>query len=132
MQTLVNTNHSINGSASLNERVETIVANSVDRFADRITRVEVHLSDANGDKHGARDKCCAIEARLGGLSPVFVSHEAPTLLEAIETAADKLERALEHTLGRLENAAGRGPRDAEVAGGELLDDLERGSNSRKR
>jgi ribosome-associated translation inhibitor RaiA len=124
MQVLVNSDHNIDGSVSLSERVESIVTDAVGRFADRITRVEAHLNDVNGAKGGERDKRCMLEARLGGLAPVAVSDEAPTLLEAIEGAADKLERAIDHALGKLEASHRRGPRALDVADAELLDKLE--------
>jgi hypothetical protein len=44
-----------------------------------------------------------MEARLGGLQPIAVSHQAPTVREAMEAAAEKLERAIDRTLGRLEH-----------------------------
>jgi ribosome-associated translation inhibitor RaiA len=103
MQILVNSNHTVSGSESVTARVEAMVSGSVDRFADRITRIEVHLHDENADKGGERDKRCMIEARLGGLKPIAVTNTAPTLAEAIEGAAEKLERALEHTLGKLDD-----------------------------
>jgi ribosome-associated translation inhibitor RaiA len=115
MQILVNSDHNIHGTEDVTARVESIVADAVDRFADRITRVEVHLNDVNGDKHGERDKRCMLEARLGGLAPVVVHHEASTLREAIDGAAEKLERALEHALGRLKDLPGPRPRDSDVA-----------------
>jgi ribosome-associated translation inhibitor RaiA len=130
MQVLVNTDNNVSGSESVSERVESIVVDSIDRFAERITRVEVHLSDANADKGGDRDKRCTIEARIGGLAPIAVSHEAPTLLEAIDAAAEKLERALEHALGRLEDLAGPSPREDEIASTELLDKLDRGGSEK--
>lgn len=128
MQVLVNSDHHIKGSESVTARVESIVTDAVDRFADRITRVEVHLNDVNGAKQGERDKRCMMEARVGGLAPVAVTDQAPTLLEAIEGAADKLERALEHALGRLEDLSGRAPREAEVASTELLEEIEQRNN----
>jgi ribosome-associated translation inhibitor RaiA len=70
-------------------------------FAAQITRVEVHLSDENSDKGGDNDKRCLLEARLAGLRPVVVSHRAATLQQAIDGAAEKLERSIESTLGRL-------------------------------
>ena len=123
MQVLVNSDHHIDGSLSLTERVQSIVTDAVDRFADRITRIEVHLNDVNGAKGGENDKRCMLEARLGGLAPVAVSDQAGTLLEAIEGAADKLERAIEHTLGK-EAAQRRGPRELDMADAELLDKLD--------
>jgi ribosome-associated translation inhibitor RaiA len=74
----------------------------VDRFADRLTRVEVHLNDVNGPKHGERDKRVTMEARVPGRAPVAVANEAGSLLEAIEGASRKLERALEHAFGRMD------------------------------
>jgi ribosome-associated translation inhibitor RaiA len=129
MQVLVNSDHHITGDLTVTQRVESIVGASVDRFADRVTRVEVHLNDTNGPKHGAKEKRCMMEARVGGLKPLAVSHEAPTVLEAIEGAADKLERALEHAFGRLEAAGGPTPREQDIIDVEKLDELERSEKS---
>jgi len=125
MQVLVNADHTVKASESVTERVDSIVTDAVERFANRITRIEVHLSDTNADKHGAADKRCTMEARVGGLAPIVVHHEAPSMHDAIDGAADKLERALEHALSRLEDLPGPAPRDEEIASTELLDDLER-------
>src|SRR6185437_12803214 len=79
MQILVNSDNHIKGGESANERVAAIVQAAVERFQTRITRIEVHLSDTNGPKHGAREKRAVIEARVAGLRPVAVAHEAETL-----------------------------------------------------
>jgi hypothetical protein len=42
-----------------------------------------------------------LEARVAGLQPIAVSHQASTVELALTGAADKLERSIEHTLGRL-------------------------------
>jgi ribosome-associated translation inhibitor RaiA len=125
MQVLVNSDHHITGDLTMTQRVESIVGDAVDRFADRVTRVEVHLNDVNGAKHGAKDKRCMMEARVGGLKPLAVSHEAPTLLEAIEACADKLERALAHTLGRLQTTSRSAAREVDIVDVEALDALEK-------
>jgi ribosome-associated translation inhibitor RaiA len=101
MQVQVHTDSSVRGSAILTSTVEEAVQNAVRRWTPRITRVEAHLSDINGQKGGADDKRCLLEARLGGLQPIVVTHQAPTLNEAVEGAADKLKKSLENTLGRL-------------------------------
>jgi len=124
MQILINSDHHIKGGESANETVESIVASAVDRFADRITRIEVHLSDTNGPKHGERSKRCVMEARIGGMRPLAVAHEAPNLLSAVEGAADKLKRSLEHALDRREQLPGPTPREGDVASVEELDALE--------
>ncbi len=125
MQVLVNSDHHIVGGEDLTERVQGVVEGRLDRFEGRITRVEVHLNDLNGSKLGERDKRCMMEARIGGLKPIAVSHEAPTLTEAIHAAADKLERAIEHALGKLQDTTGRTPPEAQIASVEALQELER-------
>ncbi len=132
MQVLVNSDHHITGSESVTERVQSIVEASLERFADRITRVEVFLSDTNGAKHGARDKRCVMEARAAGVSPVAASDEAPNILEAIEGAASKLQRALGHTFGRRDASSpkGPGPSDAGTATVDALEQLEKWEKER--
>lgn len=125
MQIIIQSDHHIKGGDSATERVQSIVAAAVERFESRITRIEVHLSDTNGPKHGDREKRTVIEARVGGLRPIAVAHEAPNLLEAIEGAAEKLQHALEHTLGRLDATAGGSPAESEVASVEELEALEK-------
>jgi ribosome-associated translation inhibitor RaiA len=92
--------HIYNDEAST---VSALIEGSVARFAERITRVECHLGDLNATKGGATDKRCMLEARLNGLQPIAVTHQADSLLLAIEGAAEKLERALTRRLGRLES-----------------------------
>ena len=99
MQIQINSDHHITGSPELAGQVQALVRDTLDRYSDRITRVEVHLNDINGTKGGA-DKRCLMEARLGGLGPVAVNHEAENLDLAINGALEKLERALEHKLGK--------------------------------
>ena len=125
MQVLVNSDHHIVGGEDLTERVQGVVEGRLERFAGRITRVEVHLNDLNGSKLGERDKRCMMEARIGGLKPIAVSHEAPTVTEAIHAAADKLERAIAHTLGKMEATEGRAPPEGQVASIEALQEIER-------
>jgi ribosome-associated translation inhibitor RaiA len=124
MQVLVNSDHHITSSESVAERVATILMASVDRFADRLTRVEVHLNDVNGPKHGERDKRVTMEARVAGRTPVAVTNEAQSLLEAIEGASRKLERALEHAFGRLDAQALKGPADEDTVTLEALTELQ--------
>jgi ribosome-associated translation inhibitor RaiA len=100
MQVRVDVDDHIDGSEELMVRVEGVVEGSLDRFLERIARVDVHLSqlDRRHASHG--DMCCRIEAYAGALSPIVVSHEALTLTEAIHAAAAKLHRAVAAALGR--------------------------------
>jgi ribosomal subunit interface protein len=105
MQIQINSDHHITGSPELAARVQAVVRDSLERYSDRITRVEVHLNDLNGTKGGGTDKRCLMEARIGGVGAVSANHEAPTVELAIDGAMEKLERAVEHKLGRIEMTA---------------------------
>jgi ribosome-associated translation inhibitor RaiA len=131
MQVIVNSDHNITADETVTARVEAILADSIERFADRITKVEAFLSDENSSKHGARDKRCVLEARVAGAGPVVASNEAPSVLEAIEGAAGKLERALEHAFGKHDAAAGKAPRERDLAQADELGELEKWERERE-
>jgi len=101
MKIQINTDHNIEGDERLAEHVEGVVEDALSRFADLITRVEVHLADVNAQKSGEDDKRCMLEARLRGRRPMAVTHLAGSVHEAVGGAADKLERAIERELGKL-------------------------------
>ncbi len=101
MQIQVNTDNNIQGREDVITLVHSGVEGAVGRFRDRITRVEAHLSDTNSHKTKADDIRCVLEARLAGLQPIAVSHQASTVELAVTEAADKLERLIESTLGRI-------------------------------
>ncbi|MGB3311358.1 MAG: HPF/RaiA family ribosome-associated protein [Nodosilinea sp.] len=106
MQIQVHTGHNIEGHEALFTQASGVVEESLSQFSDRITQVDVHLSDVNSDKKGGdRDMRCLIEARLEGLQPIAVTDQAATVDQAVDGAADKLTRLIEHTLGRLEHEA---------------------------
>lgn len=132
MQILVHSDHTVTGSESLTERVEAIVAGAIDRFANRITRIDAHLSDVNGVKHGERDKRCMLEVRVGGVKPIAVSHQAAHMADAVNGAAEKLERALSHALERLDDKSGRTPREDEIASVDTFEQLESTERGAKR
>jgi ribosome-associated translation inhibitor RaiA len=101
MHIQVNTDGNIEGREELASHVKGVVEGALIRFSDRITRVEVHLSDQNSDKSGQDDKRCMMEARLEGRQPTAVTHQAASLGDAVDGAVDKLKRSLESTLERL-------------------------------
>ena len=107
MQIQINTDHNIEGREALSNHVSGIVETALNRVSDHITRVEVHLSDENGDKSGQNDKRCMLEARLEGRQPIAVTHQAATLEQAVDGAADKLVRLIESTLGRRHDRESR-------------------------
>ena len=108
MQIQINTDGNIEGHEALAAQVSSVVESALSRLSDHITRVEVHLSDENSDKKGGNDDIrCMMEARLEGRQPIAVTHQAATLDQAVDGAADKLARLVESTLGRLREQKSR-------------------------
>ena len=108
MQIQINSDHQINPSPELANRIRTLIQDALDRHSDRITRVEVHLNDQNSVKSGNNDKRCLMEARVAGVGPIDAEHAADSLQLAIDGAMEKLERAIDHKLGKLAmTASGR-------------------------
>lgn len=101
MELQIRTDHSIEGQEALFERAHFAVARALDRFGDRIIRVDVHLTDEDGDKHGHDDKRCMIEASLAGHPALAVTDHASKLDKAIDGAAAKMSRLIAHTIGRI-------------------------------
>lgn len=102
MQIQVNTDRNISGNDSLAQTVEEILERLLARFANQITRLEVHLSDENStSKSGVVDKRCLLEARLAGRDPTSVSDLALTVEQAVTGAAHKMVSLLESELGKL-------------------------------
>ena len=101
MQIQVNTGSGIDNSESLQRWASEHLTETLDRFQQDITRIEVQLGDENSGKAGNADKRCMMEARLAGHQPVAVNHHAVTQDEAFRGAARKLLNALDHTLGKI-------------------------------
>jgi len=98
-----NTDNNIKVSEELRIPLISLISEKLSRFGHQITRVEVHLSDENGDKEGFNDKRCMIEARLSGMKPIAVTNHANNNEEAVEGAVEKLKTSLDTILGRLSN-----------------------------
>ena len=101
MQIQVNSDNSVAVDAELSRSVEASVYRALQRFADRVTRVEVHLSDVNGTRGGQMDKQCLLEVRPAGRDPVAVTDHAATSDLAVKGAAQQMKRLLESAFGRL-------------------------------
>ena len=106
MQIQIHTDSNIEGGEKLIAHFSSVVEGALERFSDRLTRVEIHLSDQNAGKSGQDDKRCMMEARLEGRQPITVTHQAASLDQAVDGAADKLTRLIEGTLGRLHDHPG--------------------------
>ncbi len=101
----INTDNQIKSDAEANERLEQRIRQKLRRFEQRLTHVELHVTDTNGTKGGA-DKRVSLEVRPNGHEPLAVHADAHRIEDAINVAADKAARALDHALGRLGDSKG--------------------------
>lgn len=100
MQFQFNSDSSVMGTENVAERIETAVRQKIARFEDRLTRLEVHVSDENARKGGNDDKTCMIEARPRGGRPIGVTEHAADVDAAARKAANTLAQRLERVLGK--------------------------------
>ena len=103
MQIQFNTDHHTTASEKLTAPLSDLITEGLSRFSNRITRVEVHFTDENGNKGGENDKRCVLEVRLEGMKPVVVTNHASTYEQAIEGAIHKMKSLLNTITGRLSN-----------------------------
>ena len=95
MQILLHADPHTDGSAAMTDHLSAVIHAALGRFGERVTRVEVHLSDANSQaKAGADDIHCMLDAQLAGAQSIVVSDRAATAHQAIAGAVHKLKRAV--------------------------------------
>ena len=101
MKVQINTDKNIEG----HERVEAYFSGELEkglaRFEDKITRIEVHFGDENGEKFSVNDKKCVIEVRPVKLQPITVTEHADTLEKAFSGALTKVKKSLTTTFEKL-------------------------------
>jgi hypothetical protein len=96
----VRTDGNIKGSDQFSAEVNAVIHAALDRYSDRIRRIDVHLSDAIGHKPGHDDKCCMIEARRDGREPIVVTHQESTMEQAIHGAIHNMKKSIESAFGK--------------------------------
>jgi len=101
MQVQVNASNGVENKDTLERWADEEIRRTLAHFRADITRVEVHLNGATGERGGASDKRCTMEARLAHQQPVAVTHHAANIDDAFRGAADKLKHLLDSKLGRL-------------------------------
>lgn len=104
MQIQINAPHAT-APDQFNDFIEKRIEEVLQPFAEHLTRVEVHLNDLNAAK-GGLDKRCLMEARPRGLDPIAAEAVAVDDADAVKQALDKLKRALERRLGKLNSRRG--------------------------
>ncbi len=103
MEVIFNTDKNIEGKERIEKYFTNYLKEDLNRFSDRVTRLEVHLSDENGDKFGENDKKCLIEARPEGLKPIAVTAKDSDIDKAVKGASQKMKSSLTKLIGKLQN-----------------------------
>lgn len=103
MKIQFNTDKNIAGNDRTAEYLSTMITESLQRFSENITRVEVHLSDENSKKEVGDDKRCLLEARVEGMQPIAVTNHSDTIQKSVSGALDKLIVILDKTFERQRN-----------------------------
>jgi ribosome-associated translation inhibitor RaiA len=97
----VNASNDIDNKDSLESWASDFLNEQLARFDQDLTSIEVQLTDENHAVKGGVDKRCMLEARVNGRTPVAVTNYGTNQNLAIRGAADKLEHALDHALGKV-------------------------------
>ena len=103
MKIQINTDKNVAGSEELKISLTAFISDELSRYNDKISRLEIHLSDEDGAKNGQNDKRCMLEARLEGMQPIAVSAHSNSDHEAVVDAVNKLKASLKSKLGKLKN-----------------------------
>ena len=115
MQILLHSDPSTDGGHLMADHLRKVVQDAMARFAERVTRVEAHLSDVNSQaKSSDGDIHCTLEARLVGLDAIAVKDHASNAHQAIEGAVRKLKRAVGTALAKHDPRSHRSRSDVLV------------------
>ena len=100
MQFQFNSDSSVMGTENVAERIEAMMRDKFSRFEERLSRLEVHVSDENAHKHGHDDKTCMVEARPRGGRPIGVTEHSSKVDDAARKAANTMVQRLERHFGK--------------------------------
>ena len=101
MTILFNADNNLTVHEGFRNKLKDHLLDELERFSDRITRVEAHLSDDNGHKYGDADKNCLLEVRIEGRQPIAVKAGAGSYEVAVQRAIDKLKSSLDTIFSRM-------------------------------
>ncbi len=99
----INSDNNLTVHKEFRAQLQSHISEELSRFSENITRLEVHLSDENGQKDGVNDKRCLVEARVEGIKPIAVTNIANNHEQAVEGAIEKLKATLDTKFGRLKD-----------------------------
>jgi hypothetical protein len=103
----VHTDENLKGYGDVAARVEAEVSEALGRFRDRLTSVEVFISQGSLAGAGAaQDGRCSIEARPRGRKPVAVATEGNDAMQAVRGATTKVARLLDRRFAKRKDHKG--------------------------
>jgi ribosome-associated translation inhibitor RaiA len=91
---------------ALRRHIECRVESALGWAARKVLRVEVYLSDINGD-HGGDDKSCRLVVRLRRLRTLVIADVQRDLYAAVAKAAGRASDGLSREVHRRTNARSR-------------------------
>lgn len=106
MDIQVRTDYHVDGDQGLIAYVEQQVSSGLEAFSERITSVQVHLSEESGARKGPHELRCLVEVRLGGHEPVAVRRRGSTKDIVVHGAVADMRQVLERLYGRLDTRHG--------------------------
>lgn len=113
MQIIINSDQNVEITEAIENEMSATISAALARFADRLTRVEVHLSDASAGRSTGNDIHCLVEARPEGLQPESTSGTADTVEEVLPVTVQKMVNRLETVFGKLDHRKGSNPMGGE-------------------
>ena len=98
-----NTDNRVDGTTRLNDKVMKRIHERLDpRFAHRLTRIEVHIRDIDGDSNGPSGIEVTLEARPSGGQPIEAVGRGDEPVQAVNVALGKLVSRLDSVFGKAD------------------------------
>ncbi len=103
MDIQVNTDNRIEGTMALEQEVEERLRDRLTtRFGDRLTRIEVHVRDIDGENNRPDGVEATLEARPANGDPIKVSDRAGEPMQAVNAALGKLVTRFDSVFGKAD------------------------------
>jgi hypothetical protein len=96
----INTDNRVEGTETSAAAIEERVRERLSRFTDRLTRVEVHIRDLDGDRRGGQGIEAKLESRPAGGQPIVVSDQAASIDSAVAGVVRKAVDILDRSFGK--------------------------------
>lgn len=98
-----NSDNAINGSADMAQAVEHRLTERLEtRFGDRLTTIEVHVRDVDGESNRADGVEARLEARPKNGDPIFVAERGEKPMDAVNSALGTLVNRLDSVFGKAD------------------------------